>query len=673
MRGDLYFLSRRRALAALGVKVLLMSLGAGMTSPDAAKAAQPQAAEPQTSGPQLTLFSDAKNGLLTADRATVYIKLFSWVGGPETFQMKVRATDWNGAEVYKRDFKIDFTGNWSAPIELTLDRYGPYNITATLHKAGQSQALQKEQARLLRLVPVPRLAAEERRASWIGVNTHADAPWQSLAAAGIHWARDYSWGWLGDGEKAPMSSNGISFAATMQGATEAGVSILPVMQRTFYNTERTGYTSDLSLVTTSYERLARAFPLIEYWELDNEPEYGFSTGRIDLENYRPFIKAASKGLEKAGKAKVVLAGTAGIRIDDTQELLKTEGTAVPVRDNFDVVNYHYYTGGMPVEAAQSNTNETGGRETGTLLDSQRAINRVAHEAGKEAWLTEIGWDVTNGSAVGERLQAIYLPRVYLLSRWAGTDKVFWYFDRDVEGSRQKYGTMGLFDTQWIARPSAAALAALSQQTALATMAGSIDLGEGRWCVALRKPDGYVIAAWTVKDEYDLPSELRAVPAFDMFGNTLANKKISPEIAYFHLETLPPAWAAHVQTELDSPTILSLAKGGTAAVRIQAPEGEASWVSLAPGLTATPWKREGKHLVSQIQAAPGIDAGRTKIVAGVKGRSWQRRWPLTAEVRQPAVVSVGPYLPGQPLQAKIKGINPNPQAVRLTVPEGSTLR
>jgi hypothetical protein len=618
----------------------------------------------------ITLFSGAKNGILTTDKAMVYVKLFSWVGEPENFQMKVRATDWKGVEVYKRDFRVHFTGSWSAPIELSLSRYGPYNISASLHRSGQAQPLRTEQARLVRTVPVPRLSAEQRHDSWIGVNTHSDAPWQSLAAAGIHWARDYSWGWLGDGEKAPMSSNGVSFAPTMQAATDAGISVLPVMQRTFYNKERTGYTSDLALVTASYERLAKAFPLIDYWELDNEPEYGFSTGKIDLENYRPFIKAASAGLEKAGKAKVVLAGTAGIRIEDTQELLKEESVAVPARDGFAVVNYHYYTGGLPVEVAQSNTNETGGRTTGTLLDSQRAINRVAHEAGKEAWLTEIGWDVTNGSAVGERLQAVYLPRVYLLSRWVGTDKVFWYFDRDVEGSRQKYSTMGLFDTQWTARPSAAAMAALSQQTALTRSVGSIDLGEDRWCIALRKPDGgYVLAAWTVQGEHALPAELRSASAFDMFGNPLASKNLSPEIAYFHLETLPPAWAAHVQTEMDTPAILSLAKGGTAAVRIQAPEGEGSWVSLAPGLTSTPWTRQGKFLTSQIQANPGIEAGRIKIVAGVKGTNWQRRWPLTAEVRQPAVLSAGPYLPGEALPAEIKGVNPQTQTAQLTVPEG----
>ncbi|MES2461340.1 MAG: hypothetical protein V4671_12220, partial [Armatimonadota bacterium] len=664
MRGNLgRFHLPRRAFTRIAARALLMSIVSGMTLSDAAQAAEPA----------VTLFSEARNGIVTAEKATVYVKLFSWVGDPEEFQVKVRATDWNGTDIYKRDFNVKFSGNWSAPIELSMPRFGPYNITAALYKAGQKQPLHTEQARLIRVVSVPKLSREERRTSWIGVNTHADAPWQSLAAVGIHWARDYSWGWLGDGKTAPMSSNGISFAPVMQAATDAGVSILPVMQRTMYKADRSGYTDDADLVTASYERLAKAFPFIDYWELDNEPEFAFTGGRIDQENYRPFIKAAARGLEQVGNAKVVLAGTAGIRIDDTKSLVKTEGVSVPVRDAFGATSYHYYTGGLPVEAAQSNTNETGGSTSGigTLLDAQRAVNRAAHEGGKESWLTEIGWDVSNGSAVGERLQAIYLPRVFLLSRWVGTDKVFWYFDRDVEGSREKYSTMGLFDGEWIARPSAAAMAALSQQVALAQPAGSIDLGNDRWCIALRKPEGsYVLAAWTVKGEYPLPGELTSVPAFDMFGNPLLKKKLTPEVAYFPLETLPAAWAAHTQTELASPTILRLAKGGKTTVRIEAPNGEASWISLPAGLTSTAWTRHGTQLTAEIGVAPATEVGERKITAGVRGRNWQRQWPLTVEVTPAAVVSSGPYLPGQPLQAEVKGVNPQTQGVQLALPEGT---
>jgi hypothetical protein len=668
MPGDFPRLFLRRTLTVISAEVFLMSF-----IQRAAQAQAAQATASQTAGPTVTLFSGAKNGILNADKSTVYVKLFSWTGNAENYEVKVRATDWNGAEIYKHDFKVNFSGNWSAPIELSLNRYGPYNVTANLYKAGQTQPLRTETARLLRVVPVPKLSAEQRHDSWIGANTHAAAPWQSLAAVGIHWARDYSWGWLGQGETAPMASNGISFAPTMQAATEAGVSILPVMQRILYKPDRSGYTSDLALVTASYERLGKAFPLIEYWELDNEPEFTFVGGKIDLENYRPFIKAAATGLQKAGKAKVVLAGTAGIRIADTQSLVKTEGVSLPVRDDFQATSYHYYTGGLPVEIAQSNTNETGGQTSGigTLLDSQRSLNRAAHSGGRESWLTEIGWDVTNGSAVGEHLQAVYLPRVFLLSRWVGTDKVFWYFDRDVEGSKEKYSTMGLFDLQGIARPSAAALAALSQQTALTKLAGSIDLGEDRWCIALRKPGGgYVLGAWTVKGEYPLPEELSSATAFDLFGNPSKPKKLTSEVTYFHRETLPAAWQAHLQTELESPTIMQLAKGGTTDVQIQAPKGEGTWVSLAKGLTASPWKRQGRMLTSQIQAAPGIDAGKLEIVAGVTGNNWQRHWSLTAEIGQPTTLKVGPYIPGKDLTGEIQGAISQTQAMQLSVPAGT---
>jgi hypothetical protein len=353
-----------------------------MSVADNAGAAGAQA-EDSAQVPEITLISAARNGIVHNEKTTIYVKLFSWIGAPEVFSVRVRVTDWNNAEVYKRDTKVNFKGNWSAPAELALNRYGPYEVSVALHRAGQVQPIRTEKTRLLRVVPVPKLSREQRRDSYIGVNTHAQPPWQSLADIGIHWARDYSWGWLGHGEKAPMAGNGVPFTPVMQGAIDAGVSILPVMQRAFSNAENTGYLSDTNLIAASYERLSKAFPLIEYWELDNEPEYGFVTRKLDLENYRPYVKAAAEGLRRAGNARVVLAGTAGMQIDDTRSLVATQGVSLPVREYFDVVNYHYYTGGLPVERARSNTNESAGQAVGTLLDSQRTINRVAHKPARK--------------------------------------------------------------------------------------------------------------------------------------------------------------------------------------------------------------------------------------------------------------------------------------------------
>ena len=217
------------------------------------------------------------------------------------------------------------------------------------------------------------------------------------------------------------------------------------------------------------------------------------------------LRAAAAGLKDSGGAgRVILNGTAGIFVEDTEELL-----ASPAKDDFAVVNYHHYTGTIAPETAKLDINL--GREAGSTVysftDHLRRINRVSHAAGKEAWLTEVGWDVTYGPAVGEELQTLYLPRAWVLARWCGTDKVFWFFDRDGQG-KQKFSSCGLFDLEGNARPSAAATAALSQFTARARMAGAVDLGDDAWCILFQDAKRWVAVAWCLEGNRPAGEERR---------------------------------------------------------------------------------------------------------------------------------------------------------------------
>src|SRR5690606_37452469 len=127
------------------------------------------------------------------------------------------------------------------------------------------------------------------------------------------------------------------------------------------------------------------------------------------------------------------------------------------------------------------------------------------------------WSARRGPFVGDRLQSAYLQRIYLLAEWAKTDKTFWFWDRDLPGEG-RFSSTGLIaqsgelkgDAVTGALPAGAAMAAISKFIAQAEYAGSIDLGEDRWCLAFRRPEGgYTVAAWSVESEYDVPSELDA--------------------------------------------------------------------------------------------------------------------------------------------------------------------
>jgi hypothetical protein len=614
--------------------------------------------------PTLKVQSNAMEGVVAEEgSATLSLSLQAWQPAATSYELRQTLTDWQGKATTLPTLAVELTGPWQQSVPVKLERFGPYSYEAVLLAKGSAEPVARVRTRLVRLAPVERLSASQRAASPIGVNVHYQAHWNTLGRAGVHWARDYSWGWLKHGERAPMADNGVAFAPVWKAADEAGITILPVAMGAFRNAQKTGFLEDAGEIEEGYARLSRAFLQAPYWELDNEAEYGFPSRRFDMSNYENYVAAAARGLRKAGTAQVVLNGTAGIRYEDTLELLKSE-----VRKDFAVVNYHYYTGSMPPERGELDSNLGGDERWQELgfLDQVRRINQLAHEAGKEAWLTEIGWDVTNGPEVGERLQAVYLPRAYLLARLYGTDKVFWYFDRDVAGSTTKFSTCGLLDGEDVARPSLAALAALSQQTAMARVEGSVDLGPDRWCVLLRKTEGtWVAAVWSVEGDHPWPAELAGCEAVDLFGNPVTPTKITPEVTYCHLQTLPAGWEEQRKAEWLSSSRLSAAPGGSVTVEARS-SGEMKWGELPPGVSGAPWQAKGDRWSSRLTCAADLAAGSYAVTALASGPTSQRAFGATMVVRPALQVSAEAYRPGMPARISLVSAVAEPLEVRVSV-------
>jgi len=610
----------------------------------------------------------ATNGLIGDDgKARFAVKLMSWQPGKKLLEIRQSWTEWSGAKTEGKTLQVALEGSWQQAVEIDVPRFGPISYTAELWEPGGAKAQTVMTKTLVKAVPVPKLTPEQRLRSPMGVNGHWQSPWGTLARLGIHWGRDYSWGWLEHGQKAPMAPNGVDFRTTLKSAEDAGVILLPITMRSFWDKGQNRFIEDEAAIATAFTRLGKAFPSIPYWELDNEADLATPNHRLDLANYSKLIRAAAKGLREAGKARVALNGTSGIHYRDTLDLLKS-----PVRDDFAVVNYHYYTGTAPPEVSVENVNTggSGGSEPVSFLDQLRRINRASHAAGKETWLTEIGWDVTYGQAVGERLQAIYLPRAYLLARWCGTDQVYWFFDRDVKDSTTKFASCGLVTLDNLVRPSGAAMAALSLHTATAEPAGSVDVGEGRWCLLFKKPEGgWVATAWSLSGEYPLPKELESARAFDLFGNPLANGKLTPEVAYFHLDALPPAWEGQRTVEWLSPTTLIATQGGTVLAEAAAGEAKLAWEGLPKGAEASAWKTDGKKAVSTLTCQPALAIGSYPIRAIAEGNGWKRTWDLTLRVG-PAVLAKTPpfYLPGAPARIELRAAGEDAQSVTLSLPK-----
>lgn len=592
--------------------------------------------------PALSARPSSESGLVTGKTGLVHVSAFTWKPGAELYELHPKLIPWEGPPTELAPLPVRLAGSWRTEISVPMERFGPVTVRLELWASDRQAPVAACEQRLVRTLPVPRLDAVQRFGSSIGVNTHLAAKWPILAACGIHWARDYSWGWLKQGETAPIG-NGLDFRAVWDAADAAGITILPIAQGSFRNTEGTGFIEDEKAIRDGFARLSRAFPEAPYWELDNEAEYAFPDRKFDLSNYRGFIRNAAEGLKDAGDARLVLNGTAGIRYDDERALLDS-----PERDLYDVVNYHYYTGTTAPEVATGDINVGGeDRDQGmTFLDQLRRINRLAHGAGKQAWLTEVGWDASRGPTVGERLQALYLARVYLLARLCGTDKIFWYYDRDVEGLPGRFATCGLLDLSQTLRPAGAALAAVSSLTARAELLGSVDIGEDRWCLVFRSPDGSLIAAaWSVRAEHPLPAELQGVPALDIFGNPVQPARITPSLQYFSLTSLPSGWEGQLGADWLSPSSLMLSVGEEIAVELRPGNGIPEALQIAGPCTAGEWRTVGDLALATINCKPDAEPGVYSINVRVRGEGWSRAWHPQLQVLPAVRPESEPFVPG----------------------------
>lgn len=629
----------------------------------------------------LSVKADATDALIVGDAPTTVTVTVTADAAADAgdYVLQQQFVDRYGQVTEGPAVEFALTDRWQQQVDVPVEHYGPTTYKASLLKAGEAKPTAEAEQMLIRPVPLPRLSRAERAASPMGINVHLGAHWESLAAMGVHWARDYSWGWLGDAARWPLAQNGTDFTDTEPRADRAGITILPIMQQAFRTPDKSFFISDGDRIAAAYERLSDALPQLAHWELDNEADLVHRDRTSEdfrrwFESYVDYIRHADRGLKAAGHdAQVVLNGEAGIHLEQVRELIDRVG------DHFAVVNYHFYTGTVAPELARQDIN-TGAEDrprTTSFLDQMRQINRLAHEAGKEAWLTEIAWSARSGPAVGDRLQSAYLARLYLLAEWAGTDKTFWFWDRDLPPGGRFSSTEFIQFTHGDegARPVGAAMAAVARFIAQARYVGSVDVGEDRWCLLFRTPDddGWLAAAWAVHGEHGLPSTLAdADEAFGMYANPLRDPQLTAEPAYFHLRELPADWEAQLQVEWLSPRIINVYQSSTADLELQAPTDARLVLENLPAgatVTMTPPQDEGPTR-GTLLAAPELAAATYEITQRVTGEGWEKQFPLTLVVRPAIELDAVPFTPGQTGEVHLSNLLPRAVDVTLRPEAGS---
>lgn len=615
--------------------------------------------------PRLVVAPDAVGGLvLGGERGSARVRVLGWSALPEGLRVTTERqgpgeVGFSAIASLEPGGGASFAGSVG---DLTTGLHGVTTVRFRLTDPGGKVLAE----RLLPLASIPapaEISAEQRLRSPIGVNTHLGAPWAVFGRLGIHWARDYSWTWLGRGESLPLG-NGRDYQAVAREAEAAGVTVLPVMQGAFRNADATGYSSDAAMLTASFERLSRAFPGIPVWEPDNEFDLHIPAHWYPEGNYENALLAMAEGL--TGGAQLSLTGTAGIRYEETADLLHS-----PAAESFAIVNSHFYTGTEPPEEGISDANFGGAARFKplTAVEQLARISSLAHRFGKESWLTETGWDVTYGHAVPEELQGVYLPRIWLLSLQAGADKVFWFYDRDVPNSTDRFSSSGLLRLDGSVRPSGIALAQLSSEIATARYAGDLDLGDDRFALAFERPDGsWSVAQWSPSGL--APAEVGV--SVDSFGNRLGGQRHPGSVVYSHLASVSDAQRAQLATRWTECSVVTLAPGETAEVRLSLPAGASvAWEGAPAGIDAGAWQPGAGNATASLRIAPEVQPGPYRLRAVASGEGWTKRLPLTVSVEPALRVETAPFVPGE---AQLVLLRTTERGRRVTVSggEGATV-
>jgi hypothetical protein len=603
--------------------------------------------------------------------AKIFLRVFSWEPEAKDYQLRQRLTGWDGREIkawLPEDFRFD--GEWKRQVEIRIPRYGSCRYTAELWD-GKSLVVEASK-RITWVPPMPERTREQGWNSFIGINSHQWADWKMFARLGIYWARDYSWQWYGRGEKGVSVPQGENFQSRLAAAQAAGVNTLPCIQKAFLAPDKQKWMEGTEEISTIFRRISDDFPEQKVFQIGNEEEDKFPGHVHEAANYSNFIIHAAKGLDAAGHgARVILSGDVFMHDDLMAGLL-----AGPARDAFLASCIHIYTGTIPPEIATRDTN-AGSEERGSgdmILDRLRQYTARLKAAGKETWMTETGWDVTYGPSVGERLQAVYLPRMFLLTRWAGVDKTFWFFDLDGKG-KNRFDSSGLVDLEGNLRPSGAALAAFSRLALGAERAGSLYLGsEDIWAPVWKMPDGrWLVTAWAVKDPHPVPPSLAgAGEAYDIFANKIppSEGQITDEVRYCFFDVLPPAFEAQRLVELSSRRMVSATVGGSFSVALQGGSEKTRFelTRVPPVFSPGAWTRKDGAATSLVTVANDAAPGRYEMELCATGDGWEKRWTLRVEVLPAIHVTAQPYPGGGSEWVELRRSDGSPFEGSVSIPE-----
>ena len=573
----------------------------------------------------VTLATPDPHNVFAGEPPALLVDAQSWKPGTLEGELVWRVRDAEGRPVEEGREALEIVDVASVRTALPLEKFGLYHVDAQLSWADGTRT---QASMPIAYVPAPvELTDQEKEDSPYGLNVHGgrDRMIQTFRDAGIVWFRDYAFNfdWMVKAKGADKRYSGWPwYPQIMKEYDDAGAMLLSCHAAAIKRPPA-GITADDEAIgpdlgwTRELIDMVMAFPQIRYHELDNEydlPYHGNDKFEepIGWANYDAYHAKFGEVLRTLGDGHFIAVenGRAGIWPDRIHSGMASGGLT-PMQ----VINSHHYTG---VEAPEVNVknNNTGFSDRAIprlFFDQLRDAKREAIADGVERqhWLTEFGWDTEAGKVVTPRQQAAYLQRAYMMFLAAGTEKGFWYFDKDLaEQPTTFFGGCGLMDFRLKPKLSYAAFAGMTRLLPAPEFVGIINTGENTWGYVFRNRGELVAAMWTLDDSTGPRVTFDGASLFDAFANPIEGASADLGMMPIYAVGIDPASAWYQQTAymLHSPYLEATCSGDDVTVELRVGNNREQAIAGKASLTLPSGWTDASGAV-----AFEVPAGQTQLV------------------------------------------------------------
>ena len=180
------------------------------------------------------------------------------------------------------------------------------------------------------------------------------------------------------------------------------------------NTDNARYPAWLNHTNLLVKRYVNS---VHYWEMINEADLAYTRiANYGSKDYMRLLKAGYNIVKQSDRQGKVL--YTGLNAVSSRSFME-ETFKLGASSFFDIMNVHFYT----VH-----------KEPEVLIDYYNELKRKLenYNIRKSVWMTETGYPTKGDDSVSPEVQALRLPRTFLISFACGVDKVFWYNSRASE-------------------------------------------------------------------------------------------------------------------------------------------------------------------------------------------------------------------------------------------------